>query len=76
MAYRMTACNIPEANYDRVEVNMPKGKKAIVKEAAAAAGQSVSEYIISFYNIFNGLGGFGKSTALSVSPISYASISF
>ena len=33
------------ANYDRVEVNMPKGKKAIVKEAAAAAGQSVSEYI-------------------------------
>ena len=34
-----------KANYDRVEVNMPKGKKAIVKEAAAAAGQSVSEYI-------------------------------
>ena len=34
-----------KANYDRVEVNMPKGKKAIVKEAAAAAGQSISEYI-------------------------------
>ena len=34
-----------KANYDRVEVNMTKGKKAIVKEAAAAAGQSVSEYI-------------------------------
>lgn len=34
-----------KANYDRVEVNMPKGKKAIVKETAAAAGQSVSEYI-------------------------------
>ncbi len=34
-----------KANYDRVEVNMPKGKKAIVKNAAAAAGQSVSEYI-------------------------------
>ena len=34
-----------KANYDRVEVNMPKGKKAIVKEAAAAAGQSVSQYI-------------------------------
>lgn len=34
-----------KANYDRVEVNMPKGKKAIVKEAAAVAGQSVSEYI-------------------------------
>lgn len=34
-----------KANYDRVEVNMPKGKKAIVKEAARAAGQKVSEYI-------------------------------
>ena len=34
-----------KANYDRVEVNMPKGKKAIFKEASAAAGQSVSEYI-------------------------------
>lgn len=34
-----------KANYDRVEVNMPKGKKTIVKEAAKAAGQKVSEYI-------------------------------
>ena len=31
-----------KANYDRVEVNMPKGK---IKEVAKAAGQSVSEYI-------------------------------
>ena len=34
-----------KANYDRVEVNMPKGKKAVIKEVAKAAGQSVSEYI-------------------------------
>lgn len=34
-----------KANYDRVEVNMPKGKKAVVKETAKAAGQSVSKYI-------------------------------
>lgn len=34
-----------KANYDRMEVNMPKGKKAVIKEVAKAAGQSVSEYI-------------------------------
>lgn len=34
-----------KANYDRQEVVMPKGKKAVIKEAAKAAGQSVSEYI-------------------------------
>ena len=34
-----------KANYDRVEVNMPKGKKAVIKGVAKAAGQSVSEYI-------------------------------
>ena len=45
-----------KANYDRVEVNMPKGKKAIVKEAAAAAGQSVSEYINQAIDARNGPG--------------------
>lgn len=44
-----------KANYDRVEVNMPKGKKAIVKEAAAAAGQSVSEYINQAIDVRMGL---------------------
>ena len=34
-----------KANYDRVEVNMPKGKKAVITGVAKAAGQSVSEYI-------------------------------
>lgn len=34
-----------KANYDRVEIIMPKGQKAVVKEKAKAAGQSVSEYV-------------------------------
>lgn len=32
-------------NYDRAEIIMPKGKKAIIKEVAKAAGQSLSEYV-------------------------------
>lgn len=34
-----------KANYDRIEVIVPKGRKAVIKEAAKAAGQSTSEYI-------------------------------
>ena len=34
------------ANLDRVSIAMPKGKKDIIKEAAAAAGESVNQYII------------------------------
>ena len=32
-------------NYDRIEIKVPKGKKAVITEAATAAGQSVSQYI-------------------------------
>ena len=32
-------------NYDRVEILVKKGERAIIKEIAAAAGQNVSEYI-------------------------------
>ena len=32
-------------NYDRIEIKGPKGKKAVIKEAAKAAGQSVNEFI-------------------------------
>lgn len=32
-------------NYDRIEIKAPKGKKAVIKEAAKAAGQSVNEFI-------------------------------
>lgn len=31
--------------YDRINLTMPKGKKERVRVAAAAAGQSVNEYI-------------------------------
>jgi predicted HicB family RNase H-like nuclease len=34
-----------KANYDRIEIITPKGRKAVVKNAAKEAGQSVSEYI-------------------------------
>lgn len=32
-------------NYDRIEIKVPKGKKAVIKEAAKVAGQSVNEFI-------------------------------
>lgn len=32
-------------NYDRIEITVPKGRKAVIKEAAQAAGQSVNEFI-------------------------------
>lgn len=32
-------------NYDRHNLTMPKGKKARIKKAAAATGQSVNEFI-------------------------------
>lgn len=31
--------------YDRINLTVPKGEKATIKEKAAAAGQSVNEYI-------------------------------
>ena len=34
-----------KANYDRVNVTMPKGKKDIIKAAAQAQGESVNGYI-------------------------------
>lgn len=32
-------------NYDRINLTVPKGKKAVIKEMAAAAGESVNEFI-------------------------------
>lgn len=37
-------------NYDRIELSVPKGRKADIKEAAAAAGQSLNEYIFQAVN--------------------------
>lgn len=34
-------------NYDRMELVVPKGEKAVIKEKAAAAGQSVNEFVYS-----------------------------
>ncbi|MCI5792874.1 MAG: DUF1778 domain-containing protein [Lachnospiraceae bacterium] len=34
-------------NYDRMELLVPKGEKALIKEAAAALGQSVNEFVYS-----------------------------
>lgn len=31
--------------YDRMELLVPKGEKAVIKEKAAAVGESVNEYI-------------------------------
>lgn len=31
--------------YDRINLTMPKGEKAIIKEKASALGESVNEYI-------------------------------
>lgn len=33
-------------NYDRINMTMPKGIKAAIKEAAQAAGKSVNAYIL------------------------------
>lgn len=32
-------------NYDRIEIKVPKGRKAVIKAAATVAGQSVNEFI-------------------------------
>ena len=39
-----------KANYDRVNVTFPKGKKDIIKAAADAHGQSVNGYIVEAVN--------------------------
>jgi predicted HicB family RNase H-like nuclease len=31
--------------YDRINLTVPKGEKAVIKEKATAAGESVNEYI-------------------------------
>lgn len=33
-----------KGNYDRVEIKVPKGQKATIEAAAAAAGESVNQY--------------------------------
>lgn len=35
------------ANLDRVSIAIPKGRKDIIKAAAAAAGESMNQYIVT-----------------------------
>lgn len=37
-------------NYDRIEITLPKGERERLRALAAAAGQSVSEYILQAVN--------------------------
>ncbi len=39
-----------KANYDRINVTMPKGQKDIIKAHAEAQGESVNQYIITSIN--------------------------
>lgn len=34
------------ANYDRIGLVVPKGQKAVIKDAAKASGKSVNQYVI------------------------------
>lgn len=36
-----------KANYDRMELTVPKGRKELIKAVATAAGESVNQYIIN-----------------------------
>lgn len=44
-------------NYDRIEIKVPKGRKAVIVEAATAAGQSVTEFISQAIDEKMGSGG-------------------
>ena len=44
-AQRRATAKYNAANYDRIEIKVPKGNKEIIAQAAAAAGQSVNAFI-------------------------------
>ena len=44
-AQRRAVAKYNAANYDRIEIKVPKGDKEIIAQAAAAAGQSVNAFI-------------------------------
>ena len=39
-----------KANYDRIELSVPKGQKEVIKAHAEAHGQSVNGYIVEAVN--------------------------
>lgn len=46
-AQKQSAKKWDAANLDRVSIAMPKGKRDTIKAAAAAAGESMNQYIIA-----------------------------
>lgn len=46
-AQKQSARKWDAANLDRVSIAMPKGQKDKIKEAAAAVGESMNQYIIA-----------------------------
>ena len=44
-AQRRAVAKYNAANYDRIEIKVPKGDKEIIAQAAAAAGKSVNAFI-------------------------------
>lgn len=44
-AQRRAVAKYNAANYDRIEIKVPKGEKEQISSAAAAAGQSVNAFI-------------------------------
>lgn len=50
-----------KANYDRLEITVPKGQKAAIKVAAHQAGESLNQYIQSAVLARMGLGEWAAS---------------
>lgn len=43
-AQKKAVAKYVKANYDRIEIKIPKGQKATVEAAATSAGESVNQY--------------------------------
>ena len=46
-AQKQSAKKWDAANLDRISIAIPKGRKDVIKAAAAAAGESMNQYIIT-----------------------------
>ncbi len=49
-AQKRSAKKWDSANLDRISIAIPKGHKEVIKAAAAAAGESMNQYIITAVN--------------------------
>ena len=55
-----------KANYDLYQIKMPKGKKDDIKAVAAAAGESMNQYIINAIDQRTAQGAIGQLTVAGV----------